>query len=132
MGHSRIAEISIPSQRINLNESEITYVMFLLDDYSAYLTVHLLAYKSEATAHFIEFDRKLFNRTTRHFTTFRSDSGGGSRTKECSITAVSMVLRKSLRSASLASKYTRTCPLNCDGRDPRFIGIIKTIRGISG
>ena len=46
-----------------------------IDDDSSYMVIYLLRNKSDTTAAFKDYDRKLFNKTTRHISVLRSDGG---------------------------------------------------------
>jgi hypothetical protein len=48
------------------------FILFI-DDATRYITLYLLRNKSDATAAFVDFDRKLFNMTGRHVSVLHSD-----------------------------------------------------------
>jgi hypothetical protein len=66
--HSDIVELEIRSAYGNYK-----YFVTFIDDFSRYIKINMLQYKSDTFEAFIAFDARLANTTGRHVTTLRSD-----------------------------------------------------------
>lgn len=68
--HTDVCYIGIPTIT-----GDFTMFILFIDDYSRYTTVFLLRTKADAADAFIQYEKKMFNMTTRHISILRSDGG---------------------------------------------------------
>ena len=69
--HADVCHVGLPTIL-----GRFTMFLILIDDSTRLMTIKLLTQKSECIKHIIAYDRKVFNLTGSHLTTFRSDNGG--------------------------------------------------------